>query len=85
MPQCYPLHKIREVERRWRNRAEFAPTRVLSRVREQTPGPACPACKTPAPTAPLASEYLGGGLMITGSASGAAASGACYPHHSPED
>jgi hypothetical protein len=61
---AYPIDIAREIDRKWQRRVDVAPLRA--RVPPQTDaavGDCCPVCRVPPPIAPIASAFLGDGLI----------------------
>ncbi|MFL4983774.1 MAG: hypothetical protein ACJ8FU_22820 [Xanthobacteraceae bacterium] len=64
MTLAYPIDISREIDRKWQRRLHAASTRrSLSKKGERAAERRCPACGMPAPIAPIASAFLGAGLI----------------------
>ena len=57
----YPLDIRRNIDRKWQRRV--APARGRRAKDRAAAGGRCPLCHAPAPIAPIASAYLGAGLI----------------------
>jgi hypothetical protein len=60
----YPIDINREIDRKWRRRSDAAPVRARVPLEHNlAAGERCPLCHAAAPIAPIASGYLGAGLI----------------------
>jgi hypothetical protein len=62
MSQAYPLDIARAINRKAKRRSKREQT-ALAQNDNHTGGGRCPGCNRPTPTAPIASEYLGKGVI----------------------
>ena len=64
MSLAYPIDISRAIERKWQRRLDVAAKRVaVSKNRQVAAQPRCPVCRVAAPIAPIASAFLGAGLI----------------------
>ena len=63
MPLAYPVDISRKIDRKWRRRVDAARRAPASKQRDPAGERRCPACGVSAPIAPIASAFLGAGLI----------------------
>ena len=59
----YPLDIRRNIDRKWQRRANASVSRGRASRSPRTEAVGCALCHAPAPIAPVASTYRGGGLI----------------------